>query len=154
PYLQFAYMNNAYQFYSPDPGPACEIWVCFQYAPTTTELQPADGPGLGRECEWVYIPRRNSHYVDPLGLTFYRHLSVTENLAQYQRSSSLFPAETERINRRRAIEDDRIPRIGNPEVQHVVPNNEVVIRQLLPSYARHLAKVYARPGGDLRGIKI
>src|SRR5262249_24279780 len=26
PYLQFAYLNNAYQFYSPDPGPASELW--------------------------------------------------------------------------------------------------------------------------------
>lgn len=31
PYLQFAYLNNAYQFYSPDPGPASEVWFCIEY---------------------------------------------------------------------------------------------------------------------------
>jgi hypothetical protein len=153
PYLQFAYMNNAYQFYSPDPGPACELWVCFEYAPPTTEPQPADADGPAKECDWAYIPRRTTHYVDPLGLTFYRHLSVTENTAQYQRAFAQFPAETERISRRRAAEDERIPRMGYSEVQRVVPN-EFVTRQLLPSYARHLAKTNGRPDRDLTGVKI
>jgi hypothetical protein len=31
PYLQFIYMNNAYQFYSPDPGAASELWFCIEY---------------------------------------------------------------------------------------------------------------------------
>jgi len=31
PYLTFAYLNNAYQFYAPDPGPASELWFCIYY---------------------------------------------------------------------------------------------------------------------------
>ena len=31
PYLQFAYLNNAYHFYSPQPGPASEVWFCIKY---------------------------------------------------------------------------------------------------------------------------
>ncbi len=31
PYLQFAYMYNAYQFYSPEPGSASELWFCIEF---------------------------------------------------------------------------------------------------------------------------
>ncbi len=33
PYLQFCYLSNAYHFYSPDPGPATELWFCIEYTP-------------------------------------------------------------------------------------------------------------------------
>jgi len=33
PYLHFIYLNNAYQFYSPDPGPASQVWFCIKYEP-------------------------------------------------------------------------------------------------------------------------
>jgi hypothetical protein len=145
-YLLFAYMNNAYQFYSPEPGPACELWVCLEYA-------PAPGTDGGKDCHWLYIPRRQTHYKDPLGLTFYRHLSLTENIAQYTRSYSPLAAEAEHINRRRTSEDERIPRHGLPDVQRLVPN-ELVVRQLLPSYARYIAKAYDRPDRALTGMKM
>ena len=28
PHLEFSYVNNAYQFYSPQPGPAQVLWFC------------------------------------------------------------------------------------------------------------------------------
>src|SRR5262249_39244000 len=31
PYLQFMYLNNAYHFYAPDPGPAYLIWFRLEY---------------------------------------------------------------------------------------------------------------------------
>ncbi|HKB02287.1 MAG TPA: hypothetical protein VKD90_08710 [Gemmataceae bacterium] len=145
-YLQFAYMNNAYQFYSPEPGPACEMWVCMEYA-------AVPGSGGGKECDWLYIPRRRTHYNDPLGLTYYRHLSITENIAQYTRAYTPLAAEAEHINRRRASEDDRIPRYGLNEVQRMVPN-DLVARQIMPSYIRHLAKAYGRSDRELTGIKV
>ena len=37
PYLQFAYLSNAYHFYSPDPGPASELWFCIEYEPLKTD---------------------------------------------------------------------------------------------------------------------
>jgi hypothetical protein len=31
PYLQFMYLNNAYHFYSPEPGPATQLWFRVSY---------------------------------------------------------------------------------------------------------------------------
>src|SRR5262245_30282636 len=31
PYLQFMYLNNAYHFYSPEPGPASLLWFSIEY---------------------------------------------------------------------------------------------------------------------------
>ena len=150
PYLQFAYMNNAYQFYSPDPGPACELWVCIEYKrPGAAE----NDPDAEKECAWVYLPRRARDYKDPLGLSFYRRLSLTENVAQYHRSGYyLPPAEADLIERRRN-KDAWIPRYGRQDVQRIVPV-DLVSRQVLPSYARHLARANARDGWEVRGVKI
>jgi len=79
-YLQFAYMNNAYQFYSPDPGPATELWVLVEYRPEGATDDSEDS----RECVWHIMPNRSESYIDPLGLSYYRRLSLTENLAQFQ----------------------------------------------------------------------
>ena len=150
-YLQFAYMNNAYQFYSPDPGPACELWVCVKYMrPGAAE----NDPDAEKECAWVYIPIRSRDYKDPLGLSFYRRLSLTENVAQYQRGGYYpGPAEADLIERRRQSQEARIERYGQQAVQRMVPV-DLVSRQLLPSYARHLAAANARDGWEVRGVKI
>lgn len=150
-YLMFAYFNNAYQFYSPDPGPACEIWACVHYK------QPGavdDDPDAPKECAWVYIPKREAHHKDPLGLTFYRRLALSERLAQYvSRNYRLPPAEATAVERRRQTEDARIPRFGYAEGQRAIPN-DLVIRQILPTFARHLAWANARPGWEVKGVKI
>ncbi len=44
PYLEFAYLNNAYQFYSPDPGPASELWFCIYYEPKNDDPVKMDVP--------------------------------------------------------------------------------------------------------------
>jgi hypothetical protein len=155
PYLQFAYMNNAYQFYSPDPGPACELWVCVDYRPEGR----GDDPDAPKECEWHYIPRREINYVDPLGLSLYRRLSLTENVAQYQPPGYVaLPAEVAAAEARRARagqDPERgVPRMGYPtDYERRVPN-DLVVRQILPSFARHLAKQYARPGKEVHSVKI
>lgn len=153
-YLQFAYMNNAYQFYSPDPGPACELWVCLEYKPEGAEPDP-DAP---KDCAWLIIPRRKQHYQDPLGLTFYRRLSLTENVAQYLPPNyvPLTPDEQQQAyaRRQRAANEQFVPRKGwRDEAERRVPN-ELVTRHILPSFARHLAKAYAQPGKDVKSIKI
>jgi len=149
-YLQFAYMNNAYQFYSPDPGPASELWICVDYRPEGTKDDDPDAP---KECAWIYVPTRSTDYKDPLGLAYYRRLSLTENVAQYHRSGYYLPPnEATQVELRRQKEDQRIPRYGQPQVQRIVPI-DLVARQVLPSYARHLAKAYARPEPDEKGIR-
>lgn len=151
PYLQFAYMNNAYQFYSPDPGPACELWVCLEYRrPGAAE----NDPDAEKEYAWVYVPRRERDWKDPLGLAYYRRMSLTENVAQYHRTGFyLPPAEAALVEQRRKAEDYRIPRYGRPDVQRIVPV-DLVTRQVLPSYARHLAHANRMDGWEVRGVKI
>jgi hypothetical protein len=150
-YLMFAYMNNAYQFYSPDPGPASELWVCVEYRrPGAAE----NDPDAEKECAWEYVPRRSRDYRDPLGLSFYRRLSLTENASQFHRAGYFLPpAEADLVERRRQADDARIPRYGRSDVQRLIPV-ELVSRHVLPSYARHLAKSRAREGWEVRGVKI
>jgi hypothetical protein len=171
PYLQFAYMNNAYQFYSPDPGPACELWICIEYRPLRDgedpngpldskefkDLEAGDDPDTPRECEWYYIPKRDADYKDPLGLSFYRRLSVTENVAQYVAPGHVpLRAEQEKVAARRAqvARSEFIPRTyPDDNLERRVPN-ELVVRQVLPSFVRHLAYTHAKPDKAIKSIRV
>ena len=59
PYLGFLFMNNAYHFYSPEPGPAWHMWFYVKYA---------DGKGV-----WHKIPNRAD---SPVNLHYQRLLSI------------------------------------------------------------------------------
>src|SRR5947209_7385272 len=145
-------MNNDYPFYPPDPGPATEIWACIEYK----EPDKADNdPDAKTECVWDYIPRRDVHFKDPLGLEYYRRLSISENIAQYpSRGYQLPPAEEDAVQKRRnAGIGAEIPRIGHPSVQRMMPS-DLVTRHVLPSYVRHLAAAHKRPGWEIKGIKV
>jgi hypothetical protein len=61
PYLNFMYLNNAYHFYSPEPGPPAMLWFHLTYKDGT--------------MEWVKVPDRDKS-VFPLHHT--RLLSITE----------------------------------------------------------------------------
>src|SRR4051812_11388624 len=63
PHLLFSYVNNAYQFYSPQPGPASLLWFC-------VELN--DGTKT-----WFKLPRRPETHLDPLAVEYFRRLSLT-----------------------------------------------------------------------------
>src|SRR5207245_8728727 len=78
PYLQFVYLRNAYHFYSPEPGPAS--LVAF-HLKTETGSDPSTG-AKQYQYEWVVIPRRPADVRDPLGLSYYRRLSLTEQMAR------------------------------------------------------------------------
>jgi hypothetical protein len=62
PYLQFMYLNNAYHFYSPEPGPPTLLWFYIQYE-----------KGSSR---WVKIPNREDFRTR---LEFQRRLALTES---------------------------------------------------------------------------
>lgn len=160
PYLSFAYLRNAYHFYSPEPGPASLLVFLVEY-----EL---DEPELGEENtakEWIILPRRRDHMVDPLGLTYYRRLSLTEmvspsihGLVTAQNLESL-----DAYNRRlRATimsssgtrESIPFDEVDEPRVyQYKIPQAHVT-RYLLPSYARHLAMELSGPGRKVVGLKM
>jgi hypothetical protein len=61
PYLSFMYLNNAYHFYSPEPGPPSMLWFHLTYKDGT--------------MEWVKVPDRDKS-VFPIHHT--RLLSITE----------------------------------------------------------------------------
>src|SRR5207253_4479160 len=65
PYLQFMYLNNAYHFYSPEPGPGILVWFHVRYD---------DG-----SSDWYKIPDRSQN---PLTLEYQRRLSLAESTNQ------------------------------------------------------------------------
>jgi hypothetical protein len=65
PYLQFLFQNNAYHFYSPEPGPPTHVWFYIRYA---------DG-----NIEKLEMPKRED---SPVHLHYQRLLSVTEFMSQ------------------------------------------------------------------------
>lgn len=140
PYLQFVYLRNAYHFYSPQPGPASlDVFLL------KTEI--------GREAgvpqykyEWVTLPQRPKDIRDPLGLSYFRRLSLTEQTAQSIPGLALTPASEQSdvmVRRRRLAE--RLPGEAfypyHPSdpiyTQYRMPRQDVM-RYVLPSYAQHV----------------
>ncbi|HEY8503307.1 MAG TPA: hypothetical protein VIL46_01915, partial [Gemmataceae bacterium] len=144
PYLQFLYLNNAYQFYSPNPGPAVLIWACAKYK--------TDDPA--QRYRWLQIPTRPRDMKDPLAITYYRRLSLTEQLNQAQLVIAVPTLEDLEAQRRRMLTD--IPFAPNVlQAQQYRPVNNDARKLILPSYARRLALEMAREGGpELESVKI
>jgi hypothetical protein len=161
PYLSFVYLRNAYHFYSPEPGPASHLFVLLKYE--LDEIDPKTGkPKVVHE--WQTLPRRDEHYRDPLGLTYYRRLSITEMVAGTLPDPYL-PNSAEKLSaKRRRIavavglgNKEPIP-LAPPEfepesLQYRVPLPHVT-RYLLPAYARHLAVEYSAPGRRVVAVKM
>jgi hypothetical protein len=178
PYLQFMYLRNAYHFYSPEPGPASLL--CFLL--TTYELKDkvgADGrpvldakgrpvketladvmamdPDARRKrvekTEWVVLPRRPADVRDPLGLTYYRRLSLTEQTARVYPAlmSSAEKVEKEDVIQRRRAVSNEYPLLPteDPILQYRMPNRDIA-QVLLPSYTSHVIMNYTPEDDALR----
>lgn len=146
PYLAFVYLNNAYQFYSPEPGPATLLWICIEY-------QTPDG--AAPDCEWVYVPRRPGDVRDPLGLSYYRRLSLTENVTHTQPAGYQFlQAEWDQVVRRRMTVAERLPKERLPDNLQYQSPVQLVSLQILPSYARFFSRGLADPAKEVKGIKV
>jgi hypothetical protein len=152
-YLMFTYMNNAYQFYSPNPGAASEVWFCIEYVPKGEAA--ADAPDhKPRESvkKWVKIPRRAADFKDPLGQAYYRRLAITEQLIQ-PGPNYVTAREQEEIMRRRNAQDIPMSPTLYQKPQFLPPS-DLVRRFLLPAYVKHIAFEFARPDMDVRAIKV
>lgn len=120
PHLVFCYTNNAYQFYSPEPGPATLLWFC---------IEMKDG-----EKFWYKIPRKPETHLDPMSVEFFRRLSMTEAINQNQSLISV-PADVlqDRLN-----VNSLIPVLPDvPAVAQYRPPQPHV-RRIMSSYVRHL----------------
>lgn len=160
-YLLFVYLRNAYHFYSPEPGPASDLFILMNY-----ELDEKD-PATGKNktlAEWYYLPRRDLHMRDPLGLTYYRRLSITEQVAGT--IPDLFtPQSFEKLDARQRRVSAAVGLAGKEPIplapndfeaevnQYRVPRPDIT-RYLLPSYARHLAVERSAPGRTVKSMKI
>lgn len=137
-YLHFAYLRNAYHFYSPEPGPASVLAILVRTE--AGEETTADGVRRKKyDTKWVVLPRRPADIRDPLGLTYYRRLALTEQLARgAPRHLSLFEkAEMEERRKRLATpgSDPYYPLVGEGDYRLPTPD---ITRYAIPAYARHL----------------
>jgi hypothetical protein len=141
PHLEFCYSNNAYQFYSPEPGPANLLWFC---------IQADDVPAP----YWIKIPDTKTEVYDPLGSEYYRRLSITERANGNEQLPNGPPAES--LVRRNDAVAMGIPMHPDavPAMQFRMPDENS--RQFLASYARHVAKIEAakHPGRQIKSIKV
>ncbi|CAN5505620.1 hypothetical protein BH11PLA2_BH11PLA2_04010 [soil metagenome] len=158
PYLMFMYLQNAYHFYSPDPGPASLIFALVKY----DDIDPATKKQRG---EWFVLPNRATDYKDPLGLTYFRRLSITEQLASAMPPLN-FNFETPEVVQRRRQATGGLGGIPNyPEIplapdeyepqatQYRVPRPDIS-RYLLPSYANYILKSHSTPEVKAVSVKI
>jgi hypothetical protein len=138
PYLEFVYMENAYHFYSPEPGPACMMWFYVKYEDGT--------------AQWVKIPRREDF---PLALEYQRRLSLTESINQLLPTVSV-PKE-KRSARYLAASDLGIKlHPGFPEVaQYREPT--AYSKRMLETYTRFIARHTPHPADKEKkviGVKV
>lgn len=155
PYLQFGHLNNAYHFYSPEPGPPIIIWSLIEYA---------DG-----SKRWIWIPNRDEEYKDylqfpdgskqlipnsdqifhdkdPLKQEWYRRLSLTESTNQLQ----ALPMIPQGILQNRILAGRTFPAGAIPLHPYLAESMQFRVPQfislwMVPSYARHLARNYPHP---------
>jgi len=165
PYLTFTYMRNAYHFYSPEPGPASQLFVLLQYEVDeldATTNQPNDKKKIVHE--WLILPRRDTNMKDPLALTYYRRLSIAE-MTSGTIPDLFTPQSFEKLdahNRRREVSNpatgkEPIP-FASPDIepnymQYRVPRPDIS-RYVLPSYAKHLHAEYSAPGREVKTVKM
>ncbi|MFO0849802.1 MAG: hypothetical protein U0871_14800 [Gemmataceae bacterium] len=170
PYLTAIYMRNAYHFYSPEPGPASLLHILVKY-----ELDQTD-PATGKKKvvrEWLVLPDRMAHMKDPLGLSYYRRLSITEAVsraiadAYAPDSFNKLDAwrnrtQVHQVGFHRQTDDGKTELVVIPiapdevepaRAQYRIPYPEVS-RYLLPAYAKHLAVELSAPGRRVVGVQI
>jgi hypothetical protein len=155
-YLQFMYLNNAYHFYSPEPGPPTLLWFHIDYA---------DGSE-----RWVRLPEREQFHTRQ---EFQRRLALTEST----NTKVPLPPSPDMIYRRRLagganpamLMMQGVPFPGvvaNPvfipvqeeyppqaQWQHPAPFSSFVSA----AYARHVAHAYPSekdPEAPVTGVKV
>ncbi len=143
-YLQFMYLNNAYHFYSPEPGPPSLVWFHIKYA---------DG-----QVKWFKIPHRDE---DPIPIHHTRLLSITES------TSVTVPQQQLDLARWSDLRSSR-ERAGEVFGIEVAPDNVMPIslqyqeaqlfsQKMIESYVRHVAGEFpylGDPGNPVKSIKV
>jgi hypothetical protein len=144
PYLEFMYLNNAYHFYSPDPGPPSLVWFHIKYE---------DG-----KVQWIKIPHRDD---DPVPVHHVRLLSITESTSVlWPQSPWPVPVENEiKSNRLTWGREFSIPMAPDWIMASAMQQQEAqpYSQKMLESYVRHIADVYpwlGKPSNGVKSIKV
>lgn len=114
PYLKTMWLDNAYRFYAPDPGPTEVIWYHLQYNDGSTR--------------WTQVPRREDFY---FRMPFQRHMSIAL-LGSMMNEQQPVAAKDDPASVASMLVNNR------PVMRTVLtPVGEVFFR----SYARHVARM-------------
>lgn len=127
PYLEFMYLNNAYHFYSPDPGPPNLLWFRLEYE---------DG-----SKRWYKMPNREDY---PTSVNYQRGLSMTES-THYATVTD--PGSLRRRQQLREAYTAKIPLhpLVPDALQFREPN--VMSKLMIQDYARFVAQAAPLPPG-------
>ncbi|MFO0865504.1 MAG: hypothetical protein U0744_12790 [Gemmataceae bacterium] len=159
PYLEFMYLNNAYHFYSPEPGPPTHIWMRLIYDTGKTEPNEDGKPQPVLKATWLKLPDMdyagNHNY--PVSLVYQRILAITENAASNETAPSLYnssaqgPIPAPFYQKRLANTPSALGMLGQVRPKLAVPMHPdipeaqqftrptIASHRLMQSYARHVA---------------
>jgi hypothetical protein len=140
-YLQFMYLNNAYHFYSPEPGPPTLLWFHIDYS---------DG-----SSQWVRLPERGQF---PTRQQYQRRLALTESTNMLVPPLPIF-----RDDIREAREEaGKNPSMPIPALEGVPASLQYRLPSpysgfMVATYARHVAHDYPSkkdPTAEVTGVKV
>jgi hypothetical protein len=139
PYLQFAYLNNAYHFYSPEPGPPELLWFHIEYADGTSR--------------WEEMPKREQFQTRQ---EYQRRLALTESVNMLMPNP---PALPEELKQRRLVAATayQIPVYPGLSETFQYREPQAYSKKMISAYARHAARNYPNPdnpGVAVEGVKV
>ncbi len=146
-YLTFTYLNNAYHFYSPEPGPPSLVWFLVEF----DEGDP----------HWIRLVRRDEV---PTRQQYQRYLSLTESINTYQNipypklqalMGRRYAASTKFLDRNQQPQNIPLHPFLDPSAQFREPTD--LAKLYLKSYAQYVcrtAKSKTHPDARVKTVKI
>jgi len=171
PYLEFMYLNNAYHFYAPEPGPASYLWFRIESEDAQHKVH----------SHWVKVPDMDDNTGKPryaLALEYQRMMALTENTGHFERTPNLILTGPDGVQHLAAFYDQRVKHsqfepagpivIGRsrPEPTLIIPFHpelaplaqyqmpDLSSRLFLESFARHVMQQAAARDPRLTPVRV
>lgn len=129
PYLGFLHQNNAYHFYSPDPGPPVLVWFHIYYRDASGQLK----------SKKVTFPNKET---SPVPLHYQRLLALAESINTIDVNVPEAVYEERLAMRRRAGDHYNIPLHPEMMHRHQFQPPQDYSRAVVSAYVRHIARKY------------